>query len=142
MASPAGEDGLEGGEVLEGLVDVGCALGRTEPQVLLDGETEEQRAILWHVGKAITGDEMGSAALDGPPEDPDVSGDERQQGRRGEQRGGLAGAVGPEQGHDLTLVDVQVEVPHDGYADVPGAHLLDLEERGHQPPPLVADSPR
>ena len=47
------------------------------------------------------------------------------------KRGRLAGAVGPQQSHDLARVDGEVEVAHDHRAAVARAQPIELEQRTH-----------
>ncbi len=108
---------------------MGLAIGgQAEAQVLHDGEVEEQRPVLGDVCQATTRDGVRLVAVDLFAEDRDAALDGSQQARDRQQRGGLAGAVGAEQGHDLAGVDVQRQVAQHGDAAVAGVEAVEFDQ--------------
>ncbi len=124
-----------------------------EAEVLAPGESEEEGPVLGHVGHAALHErECDSRAVPRSTErlidseHPRRPSDAREQARRGEERGGLAGSVGPEQRDDLAGVDAQVDVVHDGNASIPGREVAQLEHAlsvrsGCGPRPLTGSRP-
>ena len=92
------------------------------------------------MGEPATRHEVGAHTVDGVAHHPDVALHDRHELADRQQRGGLAGTVRAEQGHHLTLVDVEIEMADDRRAVVTGRQVVDLEQAGHDTPP--APEPR
>ena len=116
-------------EVAEGLRQPVVPLGRCDAEVLLHRQLEEQAAILGHMGEATARHKVGATAFDGLPDHLDVTVQDRDQGRRREERGRLPCAVGPEEHDHFAFVHVQVHSAHDGDAVVATRHVDHLEQR-------------
>ena len=71
---------------------------RTEQEVFLDRHAREDPAPLRRVGQAALDDLVGGHAVDPFALERDLTGHGREQTRDGPQGGGLAGAVGADQG--------------------------------------------
>ena len=122
------------GEQLHGAVHgrgaTGPVTGEAEAYVLVDGQVEEQRPILGHVGQAAAGGLVGAPTEHGLAEHVDGAHEWAEDARDGEQRGRLAGAVRSEQRHDLARLDVHAETAHHRHAAVAGREVLDRDEPG------------
>ncbi len=84
--------------------DGGSGLGvGTHIQVLVHGHVQEHMAAFRHLGKAAFHDLVGAHALDALALVQHIAGAGLQQAGNGFQGGGLARAVGTDQGDDLAL---------------------------------------
>jgi hypothetical protein len=81
----------------------------------------EQPVVLEHQADRPTvgGDENAGAVVQQAPGETDLTALQRVQPSHGPQDGGLAGAVGSEQRHDLTGLDVQLELELEATASYP-----------------------
>ena len=100
-----------------------------EAQGLLDAEVREDAATLGDVDDALAGDLLRRPALERAAVELDVAREQRQHPRQRAQRRRLAGAVRAEQGDDLALAHLEVDVEHDRQPAVPGADPAGLEQR-------------
>ena len=107
-----------------GLLAFGAVALQAEADVLVDGQVEEQRAVLGHVRQAAAGDRVGLVARHGFAEHGDDTRERRQQSGDREQRRRLAGAVRSEQRDDLARTDVQGDVAQHRDAAVAGVEPL------------------
>ena len=101
-------------------------------QVFLHGQTRKDHASLGHLGDAERNDALGGQARDVFAEKPDGALARRRDPRDGHKRGGLAGAIGPDQGHDLALPDAQAHALEGLDVAVKGLDVRDLK---HVPRP-------
>ena len=96
-------------------------------QVVGHRHVHDHRALLGDVAEAVPAAHVhrrrGRLA-----EEPDLAVHRRQLAGQGEQRGGLAGAVGAEERHDLAGVDAEVDVADDGHLPVAGRQPLRLDQ--------------
>ena len=105
-------------------------------EVFGDGEERKHLAPFGHVGNALARHPVGVAALDllAIEQDPALVAVERA-GRGFEQRG-LAGAVRPEHGHDLALVDGETHAANGHDRTVVGLNVAQFKQRrGHSATP-------
>ena len=112
--------------------------GAGEAQRLLDLEVGEDPAALRDVDDPAARDLVRGAG-ERLAVETDLAGHQRQQPGQGAQRRRLAGSVGPEQGDDLALAYLEIDVEHDREAAVAGAETVGLEQCGHA---AAAASPR
>jgi hypothetical protein len=113
----------------QSLVEAGVELG-AKGQVLGGGEVAVQRGVLGH--EADLGEQPGVAGS--LAEDTDAAGGGGQQAHGQVEQGGLAGAIGADQGGDATLWDGQVAVAQGPGASVALAEPAGLQRRAHAMP--------
>ena len=122
-------------EVPVGGLGVESLAERGEPEVLGDGEPEEEAAPFGHVGDAEASPGVGRASGQIVAGEADRAGERAHDARDRSQRGGLPGAVRAEEGDHLAGSDVEVEVAEHRGAVVAGREALDGEHRlvAHRP---------
>src|SRR5262249_53528048 len=147
------------GEIREDLVDLvdrhaARPHHRWQQEVLLDIEAGEDAALLRAIGDAELGDavrrpsdQLLAAEIDRAAALADDAHDRAERRR-------LAGAVAPEERHDLALADLERHTVEDVALAVPGVQPLDAEQRlrrglalhdrrlSHAPSPYRPRSPR
>jgi hypothetical protein len=120
-----------GDEVGEEPADDRCldpSVGVHEPQVLVDGETAEDLAVLGDVADTTPDDPRRRLALDLPVAEVDPSGPGREPDDRLESRR-LAHAVASEQGGDTRRGDVERNPLQDMRTAVADVEVADREDR-------------
>jgi 3-oxoacyl-[acyl-carrier protein] reductase len=126
---------LQGREVLERLRRVERLAAVAQPEVLGDGQAEEQTAALGDVR-----DPAPRAALGRHPRrvlavEQDPALERVHEPGHGPQRGRLARPVGAEQRDDLARGDLQLHLPDHGRAVVAGGQALEAQHGGHSASP-------
>ena len=107
----------ENREQFEHLLPGGCGGGPVaarrgaERQVLVDGKRREHAAAFRHQRHAGADDQFRPQPAHCPAVERDRARVGRDQADDGAERRGLAGAVGAEQGHDLSRIDRQTDIP-------------------------------
>jgi hypothetical protein len=113
--------------------------GGGELQVFGDAEVGEDVLRLRHEGQPLEDHAVRGHAGDVPALQQDLAGADRHEPGHGLHEGGLARAVGPEDGEDLALIDPQRRPAHDRQARVvSGFEVTHLQRRAGR----HADSPR
>ena len=97
------------------------------------GQRGKQAAVVGHERQAGPGEPL-RPSLPGGTGELDRAAEDRQQPRDGQEGRGLPGPVRPEQRHDLTGGDREVEVAHDRRPAVAGTEPTHVEQRGHTDP--------
>src|SRR5438445_148074 len=104
-------------------------------EVLRDAERREHVRLLGHVAEAARDDAPGAGARDVGAAQRDAAGARANEpGQRLQQRR-LPGAVRPDDGDQLTVVDAKRETMQDVAVAIAGRKLVHLEERGHRAVP-------
>ena len=101
------------------------------------GETGEGHLAAHQQGHLLVDDLLGLEVGAVGPEDPDDPPVGMVQPGHGPQQGGLAGAVGAQQGEDLPLGDLEVDVEQHLVGAVEEVEVVDLQGR-HRPAGLAA----
>ena len=127
---------------------------RRQEQVLLDREAREDRALLRAERDAEPGDALDRQADELAVLEHDRAAAFADDAHDRLERRGLAGAVSPEQGHDLALAHVEIDAMQDVQFVVPGLQALDPKHRfgacgrprrerrlSHAPPPYRPRAP-
>ena len=103
-------------------------LGAVQPEVLGDGQAEEDAAVGRDVGHAQPGPRGRGDAREVLAGQPDHAAGRLQQPGYRPQRRGLAGAVGAEERDDLAGAHGQRQVAHDRRAVVADAQVVEFED--------------
>ena len=101
---------------------------RAEVEVLRHRHPVEDLATFGGLADAELDHLVAGDAVDGAALVDDLARHRAQQAGDGAQRGRLAGAVGPDQGHDLAGVDGEIQLLHGGDVAVVDADALQLED--------------
>ena len=125
------------GQLGEGVEGVGHRLGRPgpfstqgeapNPQVVAHGEAREGHLSPHQQGHVEPDDLFGLEEGRVDPVEPDDTAVGVLEPGDGAQQGGLAGAVRPEQGHDLPLGDLEVDAEQDLVGAVVEVEVVDLQ---------------
>ena len=122
----------EGGEHVFGRVPHMRRVLPEEPggglQVLADGECREHAAPAGHLGDAEARGGVGVGVGDVSAVEDDGAPDGIEQAADGAQQRGLAGPIGAEQGHDLALLEFQVDTEQHLHLVVGDIELVQREE--------------
>src|SRR4051794_1111302 len=102
-----------------------------QPEVLGDGQAEEDPAALEHVRQAAPRQSVGRDTRDVGAVEPHAAAHRPHEPRDDAQRRRLAGAVRSEQRDHPALLDRQCDVTYHRSAVVAGRQLLALEDRAH-----------
>jgi hypothetical protein len=128
------EAGLELGEQVDGFVDGGRRPGALttegvlpDPQVLPHGQTGEGHLPPHQQGHALVDDLLGLEVRAVGAEDTDDPPVGMVEPRHGPQQRALAGAVGPEQGHDLAFGHLEVDIEEHLLGPVEEVEVVDLQ---------------
>src|SRR4051812_47099755 len=111
---------------------------RAEPQVLVDGQAHERAAALGDVADPEPHDVLGRGPVDALAGEPDPAAGLDPHVADRAQRGGLAGAVGPEQGDHPTVGDLERDPAQHGGRAVAGVEVLQDEQSAHVGAPRYA----
>ena len=108
-----------------------------EAEVLGDGEGREDAAPAGHHGDPGAGDVVGAASAEGSAVVGEVAVDVRHAADERLEDGGLAGAVGAEQGEDLAVGDVEVDAEEDLEGPVGGGEVAARDQPGGRGRPVA-----
>ncbi len=131
LAGPLPETGEEPVDVLH-LLEV-LDLGTGEPahqQVLVDRQAREDPATLRRLPDSLADDFVGRNVGDVGALELHPAGARVEQAADGLESGGLAGAVGADQGHDLAAVDLEGDPPEGVDRAVEGVDVGETQDRG------------
>src|SRR5262249_44193514 len=101
-----------------------------QQEVLAYGERREDPASLRHEGDASPRDAVRRPALNRLPLDPDPALAGRSEPHHAANQRGLAGAVAPEEGDDLTRADAERHAVQDVAVPVVGVDAVDVQGWG------------
>ncbi len=113
---------------------------RGQQEVLLDVEAREDSALLGAEGEAEARDAVRGQGHELVPVEADRALSPRHHAHDGFERGGLAGAVAPEQCHHLPRPHLEADAVQDVRLAIPGVEVPDLEQgalrHGRSPAPI------
>mmetsp|Transcript_5523 Transcript_5523/g.13342 ORF Transcript_5523/g.13342 Transcript_5523/m.13342 type:complete len:248 (+) Transcript_5523:1701-2444(+) len=112
----------------------GVARKGAQAQVVGDGHRREHAPAFRRVGQAAAGDVIALKAVDAAVVQRDLAAGGLDHAADGPHGGGLAGAIGADQGHDLPLGHLQRDAVQDLDLAVAGAEVLDAEHDQAPPP--------
>src|SRR5438093_994341 len=113
-----------------------------EPDVLAHAEVREEPPPLEHVGDAAADDAVSGQTRDGLALEGDGAGARAQQARDAVHQGGLAAAVGAEEGDHLAALDGQARPPERLVVAEQDVEARDLEHHGRHAWPRYASMTR
>ena len=129
----AGHQTLQRREIAEDVARVDRRVPMaSQPQIVGHGQLVEQAAPLGDDAQPAPGNLVGAGLEDRRPQHMHRARQRRQRARDGQQRRGLARAVGTEQAHDFAFADGQVEVADDGDLPVPAHQRFGLDQQAHR----------
>ena len=132
LAAAVGDVREEAVDALQALSQAVTADEGAHLQVFVDGEGGEDVVDLGDVGHAgldhAVRREVGYVA----PQQLDAPAADGEEAKDGLEEGGLAGAVGADDGHDLGLVEDEGDAVEDLHFPVAGDHAFSLEHGRHR----------
>ena len=129
LAAALGEDGKERENIVHVPPDIFlvAAQKRSKIQIFLHGQFRKDQPPLRHLADAQAHNLIGTQALNGAALVQDLAAAGLNAAADGHERGGLARAVGPDQGDDLALVHPEADAVQRGNIAVEGAYVAKLK---------------